>query len=250
MGVGICSNPTPVFQPQKFNISTIGSYDTDRDRISQISDIWSSKRVLVRNPVILYKSHPHDRIKQCGRRKHIPKHKMRKQMSDTWSSKTVSERDAVIFYKSYSQDQCDRRKYVPKHKMRKSSQSSIKGPTFGRRSQGLLLNREDRSSSNYDILDGIWIATQEAQRKDRGNSGTITTISNRLFDTEFSYGESTDECAEAFSGEDFDVKRRSRGKSSFSPSIENESYIQKNVDGRLLKLMFYASDSSDSFDTS
>jgi len=213
MGVGICSNATPVFQPQKFNVSTIGRYDTDEDYISQISEAWSSKR--------------------------------------------VCERNAVIFYKTYSQDslkqQCDRPKYVPKHKMSKlSRKSSSNGPTFSR-FQGLLSSERDKSASlsNHEILDEIWIATQEAQRKARGDNGTIPIESNRSFILSLADGESTDESLKVLGGEVFDVERskRSRRKSSF-PAIERESYIRKNLDDRLLLLMFYESDSSDSFDTS
>jgi len=216
MGVGICSRVTPVFQPQKFNVSTIGRFDTDVEYTSQISNTWSPKRVLERNEVNFYKTSSQDILKQ----------------------------------------QCDRRNYVPKRKMRKPSRkSSIKGPTFGRRFQGLLSNKQDMSvsSRNQEILDEIWTATQEAQRKARGNSGTMTSKISRPFNTDLCNGESTDESLKAFGGEDFDVERgkRSWGKSSFSSlftPIERESYIQKNRDGRLPPLMLYESLSLDSFD--
>jgi len=211
---GICSSATPVFQPQKFNVS----YDTDEDYISQISDTWSPKRILERNAVSFYKTYSHDILKQ----------------------------------------QCDRHKYLPKLKMKKPNRkSSIKYPTFRRRFLGLLSNKQDKSvsSRNHDILDEIWIAAQEAQRKARGSSETITSKSNRSFNTEFSNGESTDKSFKVLGGEDFSVERnkRSRGKSAFSSSfteIERELYIQKNVDSRPLPLMFYESDSSDSCDVS
>jgi len=257
MGVGVCSGATPVFQPQKFNVSTLGRFDIDEDHRSQMCDTWSSERVLERNEVIFYKMNSQDRLKQCDRRKCVPKHKVRKQFSETWSSRRV-ERNEVIFYKTNSQDKlklkCDRRRYVPKHKMRNPSRkSSIKGPTFGRRFQGLASKPgKSVSSYNYEIFDEIWIATQEAQRKVRGNSGTISSKSNRSFNNKLGNGESTDGSFKTFGRPDFNTEqsKRSQGKSSFSSSvtaIERESSFQKKMDNRLLSLMFYESDSSDSF---
>jgi len=182
MGIGICSNATPVFQPQKFNASTIGRHDTDEDYISQISDTWNLKRVCQRNAAN-YK---------------------------TWSQESLKQ-------------QCDRFKYVAKHKMSKPSRkSSIKGPTFGRRFQGVLSREKEKSASsrNHEILDEIWIATREAQRKARGDNGTIPIESKRSFTLSSAEGESTDESLKVLVGEVFDVRsKRSRRKSSF-PAIE------------------------------
>jgi len=218
MGVGICSSPTPVFHSQKFNVSTIGRYDAD--------ELFTSKN--------------------C----------------DTWSSKGISGANRVIFYQSCTQEEIKptmktSKVCKPKDELRKPCRKSlIMGPsTLGRKIQGFISKKEDKHVSyrNQEMLDAVWFAAQEAQ-KARRNSGTLQNASSRSLIVCLGDGESIDESIEVLDGEDFELERSkfSRGKSSSSPSFSasgRESIIQSDMDARLLRLMFYESDSSDSFDS-
>jgi len=217
MGVGICSSPTPDFQPRKFNGTTIGKYNTDEVFVSQNCKLCSSIR--------------------------------------------ISEKNRFIFYQSYSQEEIETTMKTskvckPKDKVKKSSRKSlIMGPsTLGRRFQGIISKKQDKhvSSCNQEMLDAVWFAAQKAQKAKR-NSGTIQNASSRPLILSLRDGESTDESLEVLGGEDFQVERNkhSRCKSSSPTSYlasPRESMIQRNKDARLLRLMFYESDSSDSFD--
>jgi len=212
--VGICSSPTPAFQPQKFNGPTVGKYDTDEVFVSQNFKPWSSIR---------------------------------------------SEKNGVIFYQSFSQEEIETNKRmskVCKTKVKKPSRKSlIMGPsTLGKRFQGIMSKKQDKplSPGSQDMLDAVWFSAQKAQKAKR-NGGTIQNASSRSLILNLGDGVSTDESLEVLGEEYFQVERNklSRCKNSSSTSYlasPRESLIQRNKDARLLRLMFYESDSSDSFD--
>jgi len=216
MGVGICSSPTPAFQPQKFNVSTVGRYDTDEVFVSQNCISWSS-RISEKNRVIFCQSHSEEEIKTQMKTSKVCK---------------------------------------PKDKLTKPNRKSlIMGPsTLGKRFHGLMLKQDKPvSSRNQQMLDEIWFAAQEEQKAKR-NSGTIQNASSRSLILSLGDGESTDESLEVLGGKDSEVERSklSLGKSSCSPSFTagaREPIIQRSMDAGPLRLMFYESHSSDSFDT-